>query len=97
MFLNSTSRVLFSGASRVLQNFAVIEVEGFFFFAGHQVDVELGDADGGQGGQFFAVRAGGADDAEAVDDLVGDETGVVGAYFGVVEVVVAGAIADERG
>src|SRR5712692_3822210 len=39
----------------------------------------------------------GADDAEAVDDFVGDEFGVVAADFAVVEIVVLAAVLDERG
>ena len=38
-----------------------------------------------------------ADQAEAVDDFVGDEIGVVAADFAMVEVVVLAAILDERG
>jgi hypothetical protein len=41
---------VFSGASEVGQDFLSVEVEGLFFFAGHQVDVELGYADGGESG-----------------------------------------------
>jgi len=79
------------------QDFVVVDVEGFFFVAGHQVDVELGDADFAKAVEFFAVLFDGADEAEAVDDFVGDEIGVVAADFAVVLIVVLAAVFDERG
>src|SRR5260370_2530241 len=79
------------------QDFVLINVEGFFFVAGHQVDVELCDASFAQAVEFLAVLVNGADHAEAVDDFVADELGVGGAHLAVVEIVVLAAVFDERG
>jgi len=77
------------------QNFPSIDVQGFFFFAAHQVNVELGDADGTQAVQFLAVCFDGADETEAIHDFIADEIGVVAANFAVVEVVVLAAVLHE--
>ena len=66
------------------QNISGIRVEGVLFFAAHEVDVELSDADLPKGFQLFAVGFYWADDAEAVDDFVADEIGVVATDFAVV-------------
>src|SRR3970282_1572987 len=55
----------------------------------HQVQVELGHAGLGQGPQPLDVLVRRPDEAEAVDDLVGDEGRVRAADLGVMEVVVA--------
>lgn len=66
-----------------------------FFFAAHEVDVELGDAGLAEAVEFFTVSGDGADEAEAVHNFVGDEVGVVAADFAVMVVVVLAAILDE--
>ena len=74
----------------------MVEGEGLFFFAGHEVDVELGDASLAEAIEFLTVGGKGTDEAEAVHDFIGDEIGVVTADFAVVVVVVVAAIFDER-
>src|SRR5260370_5053364 len=79
------------------QNLGVVDVEGFLLVAGHEVDVELGDAYFAEAVELLAVLVDGADEAEAVDDLVADEIGVVAANFAVVEIVVLATVFYERG
>src|SRR6266705_3199876 len=81
----------------VRQDFVLVDVEGIFLVAAHEINVELGYADFAEAVQFFAMLVDGADDAEAIDDFVGDEIGVVAAHFAVVEVVVLAAVFYERG
>jgi hypothetical protein len=69
-----------------------VDLERFFFLAAHQVDIELRDAYLSQAVQLLAMLLDGADDAEAIDDFVAHEIGVVAADFTVVEIVVFTAI-----
>src|SRR6266403_4900943 len=79
------------------QDSLVVDVEGFFFVARHEVDVELGYADLAEAVELLAMLLDGAYHAEAVDYFVGDEIGVVAADFAVVEIIVRAAVLDERG
>src|SRR6266705_5355088 len=81
----------------VRQDFVLVDVEGFFFVAAHEINVELGYADFAEAVQFFAMLVDGPDEAEAIDDFVADEIGVVTADFAVVEIVILAAIFYERG
>src|SRR6266436_5252467 len=63
------------------QDFMPVDIERFFFLAAHQVDIELRDAHLAQAIQLLAMLLDGADDAEAIDDFVADEIGVVAADF----------------
>src|SRR4051794_26609632 len=77
------------------ENIVAVNIESLFLVAAHEVNVELGYADFSQGFQLFAMLLDGADEAEAVDDFVGDEIGVVAADFAMVEVVVLSAVLHE--
>ena len=66
-----------------------VDLERLLLVAVHQVDVELVDAGIGQLAQLLDMVLDGADDAEAVDDLIAHERCVGRADFGVVQVVVA--------
>ncbi len=57
------------------QDSLVVDVEGFFFVARHEVDVELGYADLAEAVELLAMLLDGAYHAEAVDYFVGDEGG----------------------
>src|SRR3970040_2911635 len=61
----------------------------------HQVEIELGHAGLGQGPQPIDVLVRRPDEAEAVDDLVGDEGRVRAADLSVMEGVVALPLANE--
>ncbi len=65
------------------------------FIAGHQIDVELGDAGFAKALEFFAVLFDGPDEAEAVDYFVADEIRVVAADFAMVVIVVIAAVLNE--
>src|SRR6266403_1033232 len=79
------------------KNFVLVDIESFLLFTAHQVDVELGYTDFAEAVELFTVVVDGTDHAEAVDDFVGDEFGVVAADFAVVEVVVLATVLYERG
>src|SRR5712692_79291 len=79
------------------QNLAAINFQSLLFFAAHEVDIKLGDANGAQGPDFPAVLLDGPDQAEAVNDLIGDKIGVVAANFAVVKIIILAAILHERG
>src|SRR5207245_10785080 len=70
----------------------LVDVQGFLFVAGHEVDVELSDADFAQAVELLAMFLNGTNDAEAVDDLVGNEIGIVTADFTMVEIIVLAAV-----
>src|SRR6266480_3857357 len=74
------------------QDFVLVDIERFFFVAGHQVDIELGDAHLAQAVELLAMLVDGPDQAETVDDFVADELGVVTADFAVMEIIVLAAV-----
>ena len=57
----------------------------FFLLAGHQINIELGDADARESVQLFAMFLGVAEYAEAVDHFVRYEFRVAAAYFAVMQ------------
>src|SRR5882762_9294593 len=56
------SAVLDMSGPVMRQDFVLVYVEGFFFVATHEVDIELGDADLAEAVQFLAMLVDGADD-----------------------------------
>src|ERR1700719_165755 len=74
--------------SVVRKDLAGIDFQGFFFLAAHQVDVELCHANFAQGLEFLAVLLDGADEAEAVDNCVGDKISIIAADFAMMQVVI---------
>src|ERR1700731_5123844 len=76
----------------VRQDFVLVAIERFLFVSGHQIDVELGDPDLAQAVELLAMLVDGAEDAEAVDDFVANELGVVTADFAVMEIIVLAAV-----
>ena len=81
--------VAYADGTDELGRISTVDVERRFFVAAHQVDVELVDAESRQFAQAAPVLLDGADDAEAVHDLVRDELRVAAADFGMVAIVVA--------
>src|SRR6266404_4678 len=63
------------------QDSLVVDVEGFFFVARHEVDVELGYADLAEAVELLAMLLDGAYHAEAVDYFVGYDFGVFAAVL----------------
>src|SRR5215469_18674807 len=76
---------------------AEVLFERLLLFAAHQVNIELGYARLTQTFQFPAMLLGIAQNTEAVHDFIGDEIGVAGANFTVMQVIVVAAAANERG
>src|SRR5580658_11152471 len=78
------------------QDFAAVNFKSLFFFAAHQVNVELRDADAAQSLQLLAMLFDRTDQAKTVDYLISDEIGVVAANFTVMKVIVFAAILHKR-
>src|SRR5207302_63693 len=84
-------------ARELRQDVPPVRPERLFLALRHQVDVELVDADRLELAQLLRGLLGGAEDAEAIADLVRDELPVLRAHAAVVLVVVELACADEVG
>lgn len=67
------------------------------FVAIHQIEIELRDAQAGKFGKLVSMRRGGSKQAEAIDDFVRNEIAVAAVDFAVMEIIVAGTVADIGG
>lgn len=67
------------------------------FVAIHQVEIELRDAQAGKFGKLVSMRRGGSKQPEAIDDFVRNEIAVAAVDFAVMEIIVAGTVADIGG
>jgi len=77
------------------KNIAGVGGQGLFFFAAHEVDIELGDADRAEAVELLAMLLDGADETEAIDDFIGNEIGVIAADFAMMVVIVFAFVFDE--
>lgn len=67
------------------------------FVAIHQIEIELRDAQAGKFGKLVSMRCGGSKQAEAIDDFIRNEIAVAAVDFAVMEIIVAGTVADIGG
>src|ERR687896_343891 len=95
--LSGSARQLRGDACEAGKDLLPVRLERLLLALGHEVDVELVDADRLELAQLGDALLGVADDGEAVGDLVGDELAVLGADAAVVLVVVELARLHELG
>ena len=77
------------------QDVPAVYFQRFFFVAAHQINVELRHADPSKSLKLRAMLLDRADQAESVDDFIGDEIGVVAADFAVMKIIVLTTILHE--
>ena len=81
----------------VRDNFPAVDLERFFLFAAHQINVELRNSRGFQLAELSDVVCSRTHKAKPVDNLIGNELGITAADFGVMQVVVSFPVPNVAG